>query len=177
MSRRLLALGWALAACGPSPQGKDEAAITYRARFSAESGVSTQVHFPAPTDGSQAELLSGLVVSGGGTATLASPDAGGGLVLSGRGEVEATFSAARVKGLGSEQVPQAELSSGVPDAGAGERVVRVNKGGSAQAQLEFEYTAERDCGAGCGGRRTWKFSGPVGLGPQQVSMTYEETHR
>lgn len=166
-----------LAGCGPSPQEKDEAAITYRARFTAETGVSTQVTFPVPIDASQTELLAGLVISGGGTAKLESPDAGGGLTVSGKGEIDATFSASRVKGLGSEQIPQADLSSASVDGGKGDRFLRVNKGGSAQAQVLFEYTAKRDCGAGCGGERSWNFSGPVGLGPRAVSMTFEETHR
>jgi hypothetical protein len=52
--------------------------------------------------------------------------------------------------------------------------VRVNKGGSAAAQVRFEYTVRRDCGATCGGTRRWVYDGPVGLGLQKVEMNFSE---
>ena len=55
------------------------------------------------------------------------------------------------------------------------RYFRVNKGGASTADVEFEYTASRACGLGCGGQRSWKFSGAVSIGGPQPTMTeYEE---
>jgi len=164
-----------LAGCGPPPpQAKDEAGITYRAAFSAEAGVSTKVVFPLPDDASQFTVTQGLVVSDGGTATVEALAEGTGLAVEGRGQVTASFTGGRVKGLGEGGIPEAVLSRPVPDGGAGDRYFRVNKGGSALVAVEFEYTASRDCGTACGGKRSWKYEGPVGLSLQEVATTFSE---
>jgi len=177
MARGLIAaaLGLALGCGGPPPQTKDEAAVTYRAAFTSEAGVSAKVTFPLPDDASQQLVTQGLVVSDGGTARVESSPEGTGLALEGRGRVEASFTSKQVKGLGEGTgVPEAVLSRQVPDGGTGDRYFRVNKGGSAQVAVEFEYTASRDCGGGCGGKRTWKYEGPVGLSLQEVATDFSE---
>jgi hypothetical protein len=40
--------------------------------------------------------------------------------------------------------------------------------------VEFEYTATRDCGAGCGGKRSWTYKDTASPGLEPVSMTYVE---
>lgn len=163
------------AGCGAPPsQAKDEAAITYRAAFNAEAGVNAKVVFPLPDDASQFTVTQGLVVSDGGTATIEAFAEGTGLAVEGRGSVSATFVGARVKGLGEGGIPDAVLSRPVPDGGAGDRYFRVNKGGSALVAVSFEYTASRDCGTACGGKRSWKYEGPVGLALQEVATTFSE---
>ncbi len=165
-----------LSACGGPPQRKDEATVVYRAGFTAESGVTTQVVFPFPSDGTAAQVEAGLVVTDGGSARVQVLDGGGGgLAVEGRGHIEASYSSLRVKGLAeSEGIPAAGLTRQVPDGGAGDLLVHVNKGGSSVATVDFEYTVGRDCGGGCGGTRSWKFQGPVGLGEQEVPMTFSE---
>ncbi len=161
--------------CGAPPQRADEAAVTFRAAFSAEQGVVTRVIFPWIADGAAAEAEAGLTVSDGGTAKWETTADGLGLALEGKGFVEASYSAPRAAGLGNERgIPEAQLTRGVPDAGTAQRYVQVNKGGAATAAVEFEYTASRDCGGGCGGKRGWTFDGPVGLSRQEVSMTFTE---
>ncbi|MFZ5467882.1 MAG: hypothetical protein ACOZIN_00480 [Myxococcota bacterium] len=167
----------ALCACGPPPQTKDEAAVTYRASFTAEGGVNAKVVFPFPVDGAALVVEQGLQVSDAGTARMENAQEGSGLALEGNGYVEVTFSAPKVKGLGSGGIPEAMLSRPVPDGGMGDRYMRVNKGGSASVQVEFEYTASRDCGASCGGKRSWTYQGPVGLSLQEVPMGFSEEKR
>lgn len=166
----------ALASCGGPLHQKDEASVTYRAAFSSEAGVNTKVLFPFPDDGAQLQVERGLVSSGG-SFRLESSAEGVGLSLEGRGRVEVSFRADKVKGLGEGGIPQASLTRSVPDGGIGDRYVRVNKGGSATLPIEFEYTAARECGDRCGGRRSWTFSGNVGLALQEVSMSFVEEQR
>lgn len=162
-----LALG-----CGGPPQRKDEAAVTYRAAFTSEAGVSAKVVFPFPTDAASSRVRDGLSVSGG-TAQVEQTSEGTGLAVEGKGRVEATFQADRVAGLGEGGVPEAAISRLVPDGGTA-ALFRVNKGGSALLPVELEYTASRDCGAGCGGRRSWKMQELVGLGLQEVQLEFSE---
>jgi hypothetical protein len=162
-----------LAGCG-GPQERDEAQVIYRAAFTAESGVTTRVTFPWITDPGASAVLAGMTVTDGGT-FLVDPASGPGFVLEGRGRVEARFQSAKVQGLGNDgKTPDARLSREVPDGGPGDRYVLVNKGGAASAQVELEYTAERRCGAGCGGERSWTFGGAVGLSQQAISMQFRE---
>ncbi len=178
---RRFAQAWALGAlaagCGSAapPQAKDEAAVTYRAAFTSEDGVQAKVIFPVPDDASQSVVVAGLAVTDGGTARLESTPEGNGLTVEGKGRVEVTFQGGRVKGLGDgDKAPEAVLSRAVPDGGPGNRYLRVNKGGAAQLPVELEYTAARDCGAGCGGTRSWKYQGLVGLALQAVETTFSE---
>ena len=165
--------------CGGSPpQARDEAAITYRASFTAEPGVSAKVTFPHAQDAAALAIESGLAVSDGGTWHLDALQQGLGLTLEGRGHVEASFVGAGVKDLGNAGgVPLARLTRDVPDGGIQERYVQVNKGGTASLQIDFEYTASRDCGATCGGKRSWTYTGPVGLGLQDIQTTFTEVKR
>ena len=162
-------------ACGPAPQRTDEVAVVYRAVFQAEAGVNTEVVFPLPGDGTADAVLAGLAVTDGGTAARKDTPEGPGLSVQGRGRVEATFSAQAVKGIADGTgIPEAALTRQVPDAGAGTYYVRVNKGGAAIAQIDFEYTASRNCGAGCGGSRGWTYAGSVGLALQQIDLRFTE---
>jgi hypothetical protein len=163
------------AGCGAPPsQAKDEAGITYRAVFHAEAGVSAKVVFPLPDDESQLTVTQGLVVSDGGSARVEAFAEGTGLAVEGRGSIAVAFTGGRVKGLGEGGIPDAVLSRPVPDGGQGDRYFRVNKGGSGLVAVEFEYTAVRDCGSACGGKRSWKYEGPVGLSLQEVATTFSE---
>jgi hypothetical protein len=65
----------------------------------------------------------------------------------------------------------------VPDASTTERYFQVNKSGSALINIEFEYSATRDCGGSCGGSRSWKYTGPVGLSVQAVTVEFTESTR
>lgn len=176
--KRLVAMTAAVMACGAPAQMRDEASITYRAKFSAEAGVSTRVIFPLPTDAAQGPLQTAIVVSDGGTVSYVQQTEGLGFALDAHGVAEATFFAKNLNGFpASDGPPAAELSMHQPDAGPAELYLRVNKGGSAIVNVDFEYTAARDCGNGCGGKRSWKFSGPVGLALQPVHMDYVEEKR
>ncbi|MGQ0507296.1 MAG: hypothetical protein ACT4TC_18480 [Myxococcaceae bacterium] len=178
MKQRIATLALVLSACGPAPQTKDQAAILYRAGFSAEAGVVTKVIFPWIADGTAAEAEAALSVTDGGTVKLETTLDGVGMAVEGKGTVTATYAATRAQGMGGgEGVPEAQLTRPVPDAGTATRYVQVNKGGAASAQIEFEYTASRDCGAGCGGKRGWKYEGPVGLSRQEVLMVFSEEQR
>ena len=73
--------------------------------------------------------------------------------------------------------PDLFLTTQVLDAGPAEAYLRVNKSGSAIVTVSFELTASRDCGNGCGGKRSWTFSGPVGIALQPVTMNYVEEKR
>lgn len=165
-----------LSACGPPPQAQDEASVVYRLKFVAEASANTTVTFPLPLDAAKDAILMGLVAPDGGTisyATGVTVDIG--TSLTGRGELEAIFTSKKVPGWpSSNEAPLAMLSRAVPDAGPNDFYIHVNKNGAAMAQVEFEYTASRECGNGCGGKRSWKFSGPVGLALQPVTMTYVE---
>jgi len=165
-----LALG-----CSAPPQTKDETAVTYRASFSAEPGVGTKVVFPWIGDGAAFAAQSALSVSDGGSFAIETDNEGLGLALSGQGDVSVSFSDAHVTGVGSGTgVPEASLTRPDPDGGY---FFRVNKGGKALVNVQFEYTASRDCGDKCGGTRSWKYSGPVGLALQQVTLQYSEEKR
>jgi hypothetical protein len=169
------ALAAAALACGETPQRPDEAAISYRVGFTAESGVVTRVIFPWIADATAAGAQTGIAVTDGGSAKVETTTDGAGLAVEGKGHVEASYSARRLPGLGNERgIPEALLTREVPDGGLGERYVQVNKGGAASAQIQFEYSASRDCGSGCGGTRSWKYTGPVGLSRQVVSMEFTE---
>ncbi len=164
-----------LASCSGPPQKQDEAQVVYRAGFTAEQGVITEVLYPFPSDGLQDAVDAGLTVSDGGTVKVVDDQQGPALSVTGQGTVTASFTGFHVKGLpAGSGIPAASLSRGSVDAGY---YFRVNKGGSASAQIDFEYTVSRDCGGGCGGTESWKFSGPVGLALQvlQLSFTEEKT--
>jgi hypothetical protein len=164
--------------CGASPQARDEASITYRIKFSAEPGASTRVIFPLPTDAAQQSVENTIQVADGGTFSLVDQAEGLGAALDGHGDAEASFLVKNLKGFPeSSGAPDASLSMHQPDAGPAEMYLRVNKGGFATVNVEFEYTASRDCGNGCGGTRSWKFSGAVGLALQSVHMDYVEENR
>ncbi|MBK7858706.1 MAG: hypothetical protein IPJ65_08810 [Archangiaceae bacterium] len=173
------ALTLVLASCGSGAQAKDEASIVYRIKFSAEEGASTSVTFPLPSDAALTTVQSAIAVTDGGTIDWVREDDQ--LItakLAGHGIAEATFSVKNLKGFPEGSgAPEATLSFHQPDAGPGDLYVRVNKGGFPTANVEFEYTASRDCGSGCGGKRSWTFSGDVGLALQPVHMNYVEEHR
>ncbi|MFT3835824.1 MAG: hypothetical protein QM723_02365 [Myxococcaceae bacterium] len=173
MKRALMPL--LLASCSGPPQKQDEVQVVYRAGFSAEQGVMTEVLFPFPNDGLEGALDAGISVSDGGTAALIDDQQGPALKVSGQGAITASFTGFHVKGIPTGTgIPAASLTRGSVDAGY---YFRVNKGGSASADVDFEYTVSKDCGGGCGGTESWKFSGPVGLALQvlQLSFTEEKT--
>ncbi len=173
----------ALAACG-GPQSQTEAAVTYHVKFVAEAGVSTSVTFPFPVDGSHDIVLSNLsVLNDAGTlmevAVRGDTGDGGdiGLMLSGFGTVEAEVMVMNASGFPSSNgAPDAGLSMQVGDAGVDTHYIRTNKGGMPIVSVTFEYTATRACGGGCGGEKSWTYTGDVGLGPQAVQMTYVENN-
>lgn len=181
MRRALPGLGLGVllgAGCGGGPpQAKDEAAVVYRAAFTSAGGVNTTVIFPFPVDGAELQVQQNLMVSDGGTARVENTAQGLGLAVEGFGHVEASFSAPKLSGLGNGGIPEAALSRPVPDAGTEERYFHVNKGGSGSTQIDFEYSATRDCGEGCGGKRSWTFQGPVGLSLQAVTTSFVEETR
>ena len=165
-------------ACGGAPQTRTEAAVVYRAGFSAEEGVTTRVTFPLPDDAAQLAVESGYSVTDGGTVTFVMGDQGIGLALEGKGTQSASFVAKAVKGYADGSgPPEAKLTRPVPDAGVNDYFFSVNKGGSAVAQIDFQYTASRDCGVGCGGSKSWSLTGPVGLALQEVTLSYVEEKR
>lgn len=184
IGRRLVAALALTLACGGPPQQTTEAAVVYRASFTAEEGVSTKVVFPLPDDASRPSIESGLsvtddgvLVTDGGVVSYVSMPEGVGLALEGHGKIEATFSAKAVRGYpDSTGAPDISLTRRIGDAGTN-YAFAVNKGGSPVAQVDFEYTASRDCGAGCGGSRSFKYAGPVGLAVQTVTLNYVEEKR
>ncbi len=162
-------------ACGQTPQQPDEAQLTYRVAFTAEQGVVTRVLFPWIGDGASSAAESSITPLDGGTAKVEASTDGTALALEGKGHVEWEYRVSRARGLGNERgIPDAQLTRAVPDGGVAERYVQVNKGGAASAQIEFEYTASRDCGSGCGGTRSWKYAGPVGISRQVIEMDFTE---
>jgi hypothetical protein len=167
----------ALSTCSPPPQGMDETSITYTLKFVAEQGVNTRVIFPLPLDAGEVEL--GLTATDGGTVSfIDQTNEGRGAALDGRGTTVATFIGKHVKGFGSSTgLPDVTLSMQQPDGGPGDLYLRVNKGGSAIVHVEYEFTASRDCGNGCGGKRSWTFNDDVGITLQPVHMTYVEEKR
>lgn len=166
------------ASCGGPPQAKDEVAVVYRASFRAEAGVQTEVVFPFPGDALADGIAQGLEVTDGGTATVKDTNEGRGLSLVGRGDITATFTSARMKGLPEGSgIEGAGLTRLVPDAGVSEYWFRVNKGGTPQAQVDLQYELKKDCGDKCGGSKRWSYAGAVGLGPQQVTVNYTETSK
>ncbi len=174
----MTALALLCLACGSPPQKKDEVALVYRAAFRAEAGVSTKVVFPWIADGTAFEVQQALSVTDGGTWAIEDSPEGVGLAVTGFGNHAVTFNGSKVKGLEASQgIPAAALTRLVPDGGPGERYFKVNKGGTALVNVDFEYTAIRDCGAGCGGTRSWTYLGPVGLSVQTVSMEFSEATR
>jgi hypothetical protein len=162
-------------ACGGPPQTKSQVAVVYKATFTAEPGVSASVVYPWPTDGIEAAVLQGIQVSDGGTVRLVDLPVGKGLSVEGHGSVQATFENTTLEALSSgSAVPEAALTLLVADGGPGDRYFKVNKGGSASLNVEFEYTVSRDCGQKCGGKRSWTYAGPVGLSVQPVTTTFIE---
>ena len=162
-----------LARCGA--QQPDEVAVTFRAAFKAEAGVSTEVVFPFPSDALADAIAQGLEVTDGGTAEVKDTTEGRGLSLVGKGEISATFTAKKLKGLGSDKgIPQTGLTRLVPDAGTNSYYVRVNKGGTPLATTDFAYEVSKDCGPECGGNRKFSYAGPVGLALHVVEMTFSE---
>jgi hypothetical protein len=174
--RRGFFVGVVLLACG-TPQTEKQAAVSYRASYTVEPGVSSAVTFPFPIDGAGAAIEQQLAGQDGGVRVV-STDAGTGLLIENRGGGSFSFTHERLEGLGEGSgVPEATLSQQVVDGGPGDRYVRVNRGLSGLVQIDFEYTVSRDCGGGCGGKRTWAFQGPVGMGLQEVPMNFVEEKR
>ena len=168
----------ALLSCGQAVQSKTEATVKYHLAFTAEPGASTRVIFPLPIDAAQNSVQTAITVSDGGTIAWVEQAEGLGAALDGHGTASADFFVKNLTGWPeSDGPPAAVLSMHQPDAGPGEMYLRVNKGGFATVNVEFEYTATRECGLGCGGKRSWTFSGPVGLTLQRVSMNYVEEKR
>jgi hypothetical protein len=168
----------AVAACSPPPQKQNETAITYAASFTAEAGINAVVIFPMPGDGSEPTVQEGILLDGGTFSLSSAPqydDAEGvGFTLIGVGSVSASFFDAHVTGVGSgSAIPTASLTRGA-DAGVNTYYFHVNKPGEAIINVQFEYTAQRNCGGECGGTQSWTFAGPIGLGLQAVPLTYTE---
>jgi hypothetical protein len=171
-------LGSALVACGGPPQSQEEVAVTFHAGFRAETGVTTEVVFPFPSDALAETIAAGLEVTDGGTATVKDTPDGRGLSVVGKGEISASFSSNRLKGLGTgTTIPGGGLTRLVPDGGVSDYYFRVNKGGTPQAQVDFSYELKKDCGDKCGGNKRWFYAGSVGLALQQVTVNYTETTR
>lgn len=164
--------------CGPPSQTQDEATITYRVKFTSSQAVNTRVIFPLPDDGAQMAVMSGLFAADGGTVAFIQQPEGVGTALDGLGNAEASYFVKNLTGIdGGSGPPNVSLSMRRPDGGAGDYFVRVNKAGAGVVNIEFEYTASRDCGSGCGGKKSWKFTGEVGLALQPVHMEYVEEKR
>jgi hypothetical protein len=164
--------------CGPAAQLHDEASITYRLKFSSSQQVQTRVIFPLPDDGAQMAIMNGLIPTDGGTVTYIMQAEGVGAALDGLGSAEATYFVKNLSGIGGGSgPPDVKLSLRQPDGGPGDLFLFVNKAGSGSASVEFEYTATRNCGNGCGGTKSWKFTGNAGLGRQPVHMDYVEEKR
>lgn len=162
----------ALLACG-GPQSRTQVAVTYSAGFNAEAGVNTEVIFPLPEGMLAQQLVDVIAVSNGGTATLSASDAGVGLSVKGKGAVTASAKGNFGGFPESAGVPEVTLSRTAAEAGA--YLFSVNKGGSALVQVDYSFSAGRDCGGGCGGSRSWNYAGPVGLGPQPITVNFKET--
>lgn len=164
------------AGCGsPPPQTQSQVSVTFRAAFQAEPGVSAAVLVPWPNDGLASTILAGLQLSDGGTARVATIFEGDGLSVEGHGSAEASYTVEALEALGSgDGIPDAGLTLQVADGGIEQRYFKVNKGGSSTMKVQYEYTVSRDCGRGCGGKRSWTFSGPVGLSVQEVVTTFKE---
>lgn len=179
MKRLGVMLATALISCGPPAQSQDEATITWRLSYTQSQQVQTRVTFPLPlVNGVAAHQPDQLLVEDGGTVALSQTSVGQGMGLDALGNAEASFFAKTVKGLGGGTgAPDVHLSMQQPDGGPGALYVHVNKSGAASINIEFEYTAERNCGNGCGGKKSWKFTGPVGLALQPVHMDYVEEKR
>jgi hypothetical protein len=159
--------------CSGAPQTQDQTAITWSASWSAESGINATVVFPAPNDASAAAVQAGVAVDGG-TFNTYSDTLGNGFSLAGTSSAAASFFNPKVTGIGSGNAPPtASLTRAVPDAG-NTFYFFVNKSGLPTINVQFEYTAQRDCGPGCGGKKSWTYSGSIGTGDQSVQMTYVE---
>jgi hypothetical protein len=170
----------AMLGCGAPAQMQDEATITYRLAFMAGAADNTRVIFPLPNDdgGALMGIQSGLQPSDGGTISWIEQTEGLGAALDARGSAEAEYFVKSLKGVGGGMgPPDVTLSMQQPDGGPGDLYLRVNKSGSATVNVSFEFTASRDCGSGCGGKRSWTFSGPVGIALQPVHMNYVEEKR
>ena len=165
-------------ACGPAAQQQDEATITYKVKFVSSQPVNTRVIFPLPDDGAQMAVMNGLFAADGGAVAYVQLTEGGvGTALDGLGMAEASYFVKNLKGLdGGSGPPGASLSMRT-DAGPNGYFVQVNKAGAGIVNIEFEYTASRDCGSGCGGKKSWKFAGEVGLAKQPIQMDYVEEKR
>ncbi len=178
MSTRAFGLGMALIATGcgsPAPQTKSQVSVTFRAGFVAEPGVSAAVLVPWPNDGTEAKILEGLQLTDGGSVRVAAIFEGTGLSVEGHGSATASYRVEALEAIGSgDGIPEASLSLQVDGGSSADRFFKVNKGGSSTMKVEFEYTVSRDCGRGCGGKRSWTYSGPVGLSVQEVATTFKE---
>ena len=154
--------------------GSDETVLTYRLKFGGSQLVNTRVTFPEPL-GAYQEPIRRLVRAFDGGSISYLDELGGGVALDGLGSAEAFVNGAKVKGLETgTSSPNTQLSMTQPDAGVGDLYVHVNKAGASVVNIEFEYTATRSCGPGCGGKRSWKFSGPVGAALQPIHADYVE---
>ncbi len=152
-----------LASCSGPPQTKEEAAVVYHASFSAEPGVMTEVLFPFSDDALASAIEGALKVSDGGTLSVLSDQQGTALKLVGAGRDRRHLRRLEAEGAGERHRRARGRPSprGSVDAGY---YFRVNKGGSASCDVGFEYTVSRDCGGGCGGKKSWKYAGAGGAG-------------
>src|SRR5207248_737200 len=99
--------------CSGPPQKQDEAQVVYRAGFSAEQGVITEVLYPFPADGLADAVDAGLSVSDGGTIKVIDDQQGPALSVSGQGSVTASFTGSHQRGLASgTAIPAASLTRG-----------------------------------------------------------------
>lgn len=148
-------------------------AVVFRASFKVAAAASCEVVFPFPSDALADAIAGGLAVSGG-TAQVRDTPEGKGLVLSGTGEVSATFSADKLLGLGKDKgIPQVALTRLVP--GEGTYYVRVT--GPSSAPVDFAYEVSKNCGLECGGERTFRYQSPVALGLNKVTFSVSESAR
>ncbi|MBL8957117.1 MAG: hypothetical protein JNK82_40465 [Myxococcaceae bacterium] len=183
--RRLVAMivVYASSCSAPPPQAAGEASITYKLKFVAGPADNTRVIFPLPVGPERDAIMAGIMTSDGGSMAWveqgdAGPGATGlGAALDGRGEASATYFVKALSVGGGSGLPDVNLSMRRPDGGPGELYLRVNKSGASIVTVEYELTASRDCGAGCGGTKSWKFSGDIGTALQPVDMTYVEEKR
>jgi hypothetical protein len=166
----VLALG-----CSSPPQKQDETQVTYNASFTSSQGDANVV-FPSPNDNSAATVQAGLAIADGGTFSTFDDGHGTGFALeSFVGAASMTYTNAHLTGLGSgAALPQVALFRQDPDGGPNDYFFVVNKAGEPIVQVQFEYTAQRDCGSHCGGKRSWTYSGQVGTGLQVVTLSYTE---
>ena len=173
--RRLVAIVLLSCSSGP-PQTKTQAAITYHIKFTGEPTQTTTAIFPMPTDVTNDTLMSSLQASeDGGQVKWFMTMYGNGIGIVGMGTVSADLKVAALEGFPSgEGAPDASLSLHVSDGGPEAYYIDVQRPGLGLTNVEFEYTATRDCGPGCGGKRSWTFSGETSPGEEPVSMTYVE---